>query len=121
VETICAGTEINDKIAAVQKGIIQQHANISGHMFLNVVDSMLFPFPYTNVAAKAVWKQFFSLQLQFGYPLIFFTIVPDDSCSLIITKAHNYEPIGVLCQSIKVVPFSSRERERERERVLVHL
>ena len=54
-------------------------------MLLNVVDSVTFPLPHTNEAAKIARKKAFALQLRFGYPFIFFTITLDDGSSYIVS------------------------------------
>ena len=76
--------DVAQYIATVRAGKIPMQGTAGGGMLLNVVNSVTLPVPHTNDAAKASRKKVFSLQLQFGFPFIFFTVTPDDSCSFIV-------------------------------------
>ena len=84
--------EVADYIRNVQQGKIKKSGRTNGaagkateRLLLNAVDSITNPLPHTNAAAKEARKKAFSLQLTFGFPLVFFTVTPDDSTSYTVS------------------------------------
>jgi PIF1-like helicase/Helitron helicase-like domain at N-terminus len=72
------GKDVAAFITSLKNGKVTWFGNsrTAEQRLLDVVDSIPWPLPHGNQAAKQARKKAFALQLQFGMPLVFFTVTP---------------------------------------------
>ena len=74
-----------DYVSCIESGVLQQGTQNAERFFLDAVNSITFALPHSNEHARGNQKNAFSMQLRFGFPLVFFTVAPDDSSSYVVS------------------------------------
>ena len=77
--------EMKAYISGLLNGKLLSKAYGNEEAFLDAVNSVTYKLPHSNADAYANRKRAFSMQLRFGFPLVFFTVAPDDSSSYAVS------------------------------------